>query len=258
MKTNKNSKDIEEFLDDIFKDVEEWDKTESDEEELDLDIDDELENINAEEDEEEIESNNNSQDGEDKCKIRWFLLLVFGLAILTICHIWLNREDYFGETTTAPSESSCVDSPYDTAAIKRCINAKTGEMEYWGNVKYYVNEDTIFMSERFHFVDIIYTNNETGRIIPESGILSNSGVSSNQIVKQQKNGWWYVTVKRSESKPKDEYTVTAIVLRALYVEDSSDDICYDAYLYNVTPSITRDRTAGTPSKSVQKLIECLN
>ena len=95
MKTNKNSKDIEEFLDDIFKDVEEWDKTESEEQELDLDIDDELENIKAEEDEEEIESNNNSQDGEDKCKIRWFLLLVFGLAILTICHLWLNREDYF-------------------------------------------------------------------------------------------------------------------------------------------------------------------
>ena len=47
MKTNKNSKDIEEFLDDIFMDVEEWDKTESDEEELDLDIDDELENIKA-------------------------------------------------------------------------------------------------------------------------------------------------------------------------------------------------------------------
>ena len=228
MKTNKNSKDIEEFLDDIFKDVEEWDKTESEEEELDLDIDDELENIKAEEDEEEIESNNNSQDGEDKCKIRWFMLLVFGLAILTICHLWLNREDYFGETTTAPSESSCVDSPYDTAAIKRCINAKTGEMEYRGNVKYHVNEDTIFMSERFHFVDIIYTNNETGRIIPESGILSSSGFSSNQIVKQQKNGWWYATIKRSEYKPKEKYTVTAIVLRALYVEDSSDDICYDA------------------------------
>ena len=258
MKTNKNSKDIEEFLDDIFKDVEEWDKTESDEEELDLDIDDELENIKAEEDEEEIESNNNSQDGEDKCKIRWFMLLVFGLAILTICHLWLNREDYFGETTTAPSESYCEDFPCDTAAIKRCINAKTGEMEYRGNVKYYVNEDTIFMSDRFHFVDIIYTNNETGRIIPESGIISNSGFSSNQIVKQQKNGWWYVTVKRSESKPKDEYTVTAIVLRALYVEDSSDDICYDAYLYNVTPSITRYRSEGSPRKSVQKLLECLD
>ena len=255
MKTTKNSKDIEEFLDDIFKDVEEWDKTESEEDELDLDIDNELENFKAEE---EIESNNNSQDGEDKCKIRWFLLLVFGLAILTTCHIWLNREDYFGETTTAPSESYCEDFPCDTAAIKRCINAKTGEMEYRGNVKYYVNEDTIFMSDRFHFVDIIYTNNETGRIIPESGIISNSEFSSNQIVKQQKNGWWYVTVKRSESKPKDEYTVTAIVLRALYVENSSDDVCYDAYLYNVTPSITRDRTEGTPSKSVQKLLECLD
>ena len=244
MKTNKNSKDIEEFLDDIFKDVEEWDKTDSDEEELDLDIDDELENIKAEEDEEEIESNDDSEEEKGKRRIKKFLLLVFGLAILTICHIWLNREDYFGETTTA--------------AIKRCINAKTGEMEYWGNVKYYVNEDTIFMSERFHFVDIIYTNNETGRIIPASGIISNSGFSPNQIVKQQKNGWWYATVKRSEYKPKDEYTVTAIVLRALYVEDSSDDICYDAYLYNVTPSITRDRTAGTPSKSVQKLLECLD
>ena len=80
----------------------------------------------------------------------------------------------------------------------------------------------------------------------------------NQIVKQQKNGWWYVTVKRSESKPKDEYTVTAIVLRALYVENSSDDVCYDAYLYNVTPSITRDRTEGTPNKSIQKLLECLD
>ena len=53
MKTNKNSKDIEEFLDDIFKDVEEWDKTESDEEELDLDIDDELENIKTD-DEQDI------------------------------------------------------------------------------------------------------------------------------------------------------------------------------------------------------------
>ena len=258
MKTNKNSKDIEEFLDDIFKDVEEWDKTESDEEELDLDIDDELENIKAEEDEEEIESNDDSEEEKGKRRIKKFLLLVFGLTILTICHIWLNREDYFGETTTAPSESYCEDFPCDTAAIKRCINAKTGEMEYRGNVKYYVNEDTIFMSERFHFVDIIYTNNETGRIIPESGILSNSGFSSNQIVKQQKNGWWYATIKRSEYKPKEKYTVTAIVLRALYVEDSSDDICYDAYLYNVTPSITRDRTEGTPSKSVQKLLECLD
>lgn len=258
MKTNKNSKDIEEFLDDIFKDVDEWDKTESDEEELDLDIDDELENLKAEDDDEAVESNDNSQDGKGKCKTRWFLLLIFGLAVITLCHLWLNREEYFGLAVTTPSESTYVDSPYDTAAIKRCINAKTGEMEYWGNVKYYVNEDTIFMSERFHFVDIVYTDNETCRITPESGIISNSGFSSNQIVKQQKNGWWYATVKRSEYKPKDKYTVAAIVLRALYVEDSSDDICYDAYLYNVTPSITRDKTDGTPNKSVQKLLECLN
>ena len=129
MKTNKNSKDIEEFLDDIFMDVEEWDKTESDEEELDLDIDDELENIKAEEDEEEIESNDDSEEEKGKRRIKKFLLLVFGLAILTICHIWLNREDYFGETTTALSESSCVDRRYYTAAMKRCINAKTGGME---------------------------------------------------------------------------------------------------------------------------------
>ena len=95
------------------------------------------------------------------------------------------------------------------------------------------------MSERFHFVDIVYTDNETGRIIPESGIISNSGFSSNQIIRQHKNGWWFATVKRSEYKPKNEHTVTAIVPQALYVEDSSDDICYDAYLYNNSPKTER-------------------
>lgn len=162
------------------------------------------------------------------------------------------------DTTRQPNEigesypDENIHSLYDSCEIKRCINAKTHEMESSGFVKYHVNEDTLFMDRHFHFVSIIYS--------APDGKMDTSGRAQSPVIHEndKKGDWWYAVIRRSTLHPQD-YKVTGIVCRALYVENEHEShIVSDAYLYNKTNGISRDKTVGEPTTNIKKLLNMLN
>lgn len=139
----------------------------------------------------------------------------------------------------------------DTASVMRCIDVKTHKIEYHGNVTYYVNGDTLFMSRQFSYVHIIRSDKATGKMILTP---SNESV----VIKQRKGPWWYAIIKKYPASSRTS-VVTAIALRNCKdTKEPKYHICCDAYLYNVTNEIGRSRTKGSANTNVQKILNILN
>lgn len=138
----------------------------------------------------------------------------------------------------------------DTASVMRCTDVKTHKMEYHGNVAYYVNGDTLFMSRQFSYVQIIRSDRGSGNMILTP---SNESV----VIKQRKGSWWYAIIKKYPESSRTS-VVTAIALRNCKdTKEPKYHICWDAYIYNVTNEIGRSKTNVSPNTNVQKLLKIL-
>jgi len=147
--------------------------------------------------------------------------------------------------------SSFAGNKPDRAEILRCVNSKTGEMQSAGYVEYYVSRDTLFISRKFSFVHVLRSSLETDKM------STNPKVNSSFVIKEQKNGWWYVVLGKPSSDTKGTY-VSAIVLRnCLDVKQDATRICYDSYLYNIAKENKRQRTTGKSTINVNLMLKIL-
>lgn len=233
----------DEVLKEIFKDCDTWDESE-----------DECDDETEEEREERVSKyyeDLERKEQQQKKRRYGMTILFFVIVGLLVSIYYIMCSDSTNVVKCIPEESANT-CPYDSCMIKHCVNAKTGEMKTVGKLYYYVSGDTLFMSEHFHFVGMLYSDTE--------GNLDISGRAQSPVIHEgdKKGDWWFAVIKRSTLLPED-YKVTGIVCRCLYVENEREThIASDAYLYNVTKGVSRDKTIGEPTKSIQKLLPQLN
>lgn len=144
--------------------------------------------------------------------------------------------------------------PYDTMSIKRCVDSKHHTFQILGDVRYYSYKDTLFMDRRFSWVQLIYSNRITGKM----DICGNGGAFI--IHNNDKKGkWWYAVISPSKYLNHKAYNVSAIILRSCHVDNEPKvHIAWDAYIFNKTNEIARDRTIGGPTKSIKQLLYYIN
>ena len=136
----------------------------------------------------------------------------------------------------------------DVCPVKRSISI-SGDIQYEGVVHYYVADNTLYFDRQFHWCQIIYSSTQTGKMLTD-------GKSQSPIIKNKNGKWWYVDISRSTEHTEDAY-VSAIVLRDCVIEgDPKIHRCADAYLYNVTKEIRRDKTKSLTT-NVKRLLNLL-
>ncbi len=118
-------------------------------------------------------------------------------------------------------------------------------------VSYYVNDDTLFTNERYHFVNLIYSSDSTG----EMSYMHMIVFDRNQ--KPDVDGWYHLTFA-DEYIPRISGThLTGIVRRNYYgpLYDASKHTGHpDAYLYNETPNTTEAPTSHSLTPQLKKLL----
>lgn len=146
---------------------------------------------------------------------------------------------------------SGVKGGYETKLIQRSTAPTGGKMQTLGIVRYYTHKDTIFMDRRFSWVEVKYSNRRTGK-------MDIRGLGEGPIIhdKDRKGKWWYAVIRHSKYLNKKDFYVSAVILRGCHVKNEPKiHIAWDAYLYNITMEIGRDKTTGNPSKAINNLLD---
>ncbi len=115
-------------------------------------------------------------------------------------------------------------------------------------VKYYVNQDTLFTSEKYHFLTLGYSWNDDDSQAYQHIIYFDKR-------QQPCNGWYHIVIDSMTIPREPDTHLSSIVLRS-YVGDKYD---YknrphaNAYLFNATTEIEADRDRNKLSKELSKL-----
>ncbi|MCM1139349.1 MAG: hypothetical protein NC453_12335 [Muribaculum sp.] len=110
-------------------------------------------------------------------------------------------------------------------------------------VQYYVNGDTLFTSERYHFISVAYSWNED-RTVAYHHFIPFDWENPNV-----KDRWYYVVIAKNAILRNPTTHFSGLVLRNYYDPTHRLDLGpyhADAYLYNVSNNLLTDRVELTP------------
>lgn len=175
--------------------------------------------------------------------------LCFGWIILSLlvgaCH---NAKDRIPEQSLH-SEKSIKDGNFIKATFDT-VDIKNNKLMPVKEVRYYVNGDTLFTTEKYHGVLVFYAPMES------DSITSAKFISFDKVNEPNKDGWYYVTFSNVDNFQKFPNTrVHRIVLRGYY--DVHPDSCVkqslDAILFNGSKYSTQDEKIRVMNSELQKL-----
>lgn len=120
-------------------------------------------------------------------------------------------------------------------------------------VKYYVNGDTLFSSEKYHFVSLGYSW-DTDTTLAYSHIIF-----FDRKQNPDSNGWYRIVIDK-ENIPREPGThISSIVLRA-YMGEKSDykhQPHADAHLFNATREVAPGKDRNVLSPELSKLYQTI-
>ena len=116
-------------------------------------------------------------------------------------------------------------------------------------VKYYVSGDTLFTSEKYHFLTLGYSWDEDSTLAYQHMIFFDKSQQSDS------NGWYHIVIDKNNIPREPATHISSIALRS-YLGDKYDyrnKPHADAHLYNATKEIVAGRERITLSPQLQKL-----
>ena len=139
---------------------------------------------------------------------------------------------------------------YDTAPMTQ-IAGPHGQVKILGDIKYYVNEDTLFVSEKFHTLMIGYNWNDSGDIAYEYTLFFNLKQERNE------NGWYYLTLLNKGIPRVPGTILSSIVLRNYIgplIEEKSGVYWANTVLYNIRKDMFVGQDKNIISPELHKLL----
>lgn len=120
-------------------------------------------------------------------------------------------------------------------------------------VKYYVNGDTIFTSEKYHFITLGYSWDKDSTQAYQHIIFFDRSQSPDS------DGWYRIVIDKTNIPREPETHISSIALRS-YCGDKYDykhKPHADAHLFNATKEIGAARDRNTLSPQLSKLYEII-
>lgn len=121
-------------------------------------------------------------------------------------------------------------------------------------VKYYVNGDTLFTSEKYRFLTLAYSFDDDGTLLYQHIIYFDTDQ------KQDADGWYHIVFERDEIPREPGTHLSGIVLRNCITPLRPDTIGENhanAYLFNSTIEMPRGRDRNTLSPQLSKLLPAI-
>ena len=119
-------------------------------------------------------------------------------------------------------------------------------------VKYYVNGDTVFTSEKYHFVSLGYSRDEDCTLAYQHIIFFDRSQKSNS------DGWYMIRIDKSNIPREPNTHISSIALRAYYGDryDNTEGRPHaDAHLFNATKEVGAASDRNVLSPQLEKLYE---
>lgn len=122
-------------------------------------------------------------------------------------------------------------------------------------VRYYVNGDTLFTSEKYYFVTLSYQDDDDGER------QYSQIVYFDKTQDPDSNGWYHLVFDRNDIIREPHSHLTSLVLRSYlgpkYDSSNPERVHANAYLFNQTDYIFagRDRNRMTPELKKLKVIQ---
>lgn len=120
-------------------------------------------------------------------------------------------------------------------------------------VKYYVNDDTLFTSEKYHFVSLGYSWDA------DTTLAYSHIIFFDRKQNLDRNGWYRIVIDK-ENIPREPGThISSIALRAYMGEkyDYKHSPHADAHLFNATKEVAPGRDRKVLSPELSKLYETI-
>ncbi len=120
-------------------------------------------------------------------------------------------------------------------------------------VKYYVNGDTIFSSEKYSFASIGYSWDE------DTTLAYHNIIFFDQNQKRNKDGWYSIVIEENYIPREPETHLSSIALRSYRGNryDYKNETHADALLFNVSKEIEAGRDRNVLSPQLKKLYETI-
>lgn len=169
--------------------------------------------------------------------MRYWMILLICMLVMVSC-------------TGQQSEGEAV--LYETGMFTIPDSTLRGERHDIWKVKYYVNGDTLFTSEKYHFLSLVYSYNETNEMAFQHIEFFNKQQAANA------DGWYQITLADADIPYEPDTHLSGIVLRS-YLGDKYDYKAYyhahaDAYLFNNTMEMAADRDRNELTQQLRKLL----
>ncbi len=122
-------------------------------------------------------------------------------------------------------------------------------------VNYYVNGDTLFTSEKYHFLTLVYSWDEDNSMAYQHIIYFDKSQEADP------KGWYHIVIDQYNIPRESATHLSGLVLRS-YMGEKYDykkpgQPHANAYLYNATTEIDADRERSKLSKELSKLYEII-
>ena len=141
---------------------------------------------------------------------------------------------------------------YETAEFTYLPNVGAERIKLC-DVKYYVNEDTLFSSEKYHTLYVGYSTERDGKLSYVYSIFFDTKQKPND------KGWYYITLSDAEI-PRIPFTyLSSIRLRNYFgpLNQKFEGSWPDAVLFNMCPEIANGQDRNTLTPELTKLLPYL-
>lgn len=123
-------------------------------------------------------------------------------------------------------------------------------------VKYYVSNDTLYTSEKYHFVSLIYSNDSDNSMMYQHMIFFDKKQNTNV------DGWYSVHLDKNSIPREPDTHLSGFVLNA-YIGNKYPNAVSEhkphanAYLFNATKEIEYENERDELSEELKKLIDII-
>lgn len=126
-----------------------------------------------------------------------------------------------------------------------------GPVKQLCEVRYYVNGDTLFTSEKYHFLTLAYSFDD------DNSLMYQHIVYFDRTQQPDRNGWYHIVLNREDIPREPGTHLSAIVLRncitPLRPPKEGEDQA-NAYLFNATTEMSRGRDRNLLTPQLSKLL----
>lgn len=152
--------------------------------------------------------------------------------------------------TSCNQHNTTVTTDYETQWFTY-TDSVGGPVKQLCETKYYVNGDTLFTSEKYHFLTLAYSFDDDNTLMYQHIIY----FDKNQ--QPDRNGWYHIVFTREDIPREPETHLSGIVLRNCITPLRASRVGEghaNAYLFNSTHEMARGRDRNILSPQLSKLL----